>query len=108
MNKIGKMNILLVGSGGREHALVWKLKQSPLCETLICAPGNPGIAGLAECVNIGVEDIAGLVSLAKDRRVDLVVVGPEAPLTLGLSDRLREAGIPVFGPSQSAARLEGL
>lgn len=101
------MNILLIGSGGREHALAWKLKQSPLCDTLICAPGNPGIAALAECVNIGVEDISGLVGLAKDRRVDLVVVGPEAPLTLGLADRLREIGIPVFGPSQAAARLEG-
>jgi phosphoribosylamine--glycine ligase len=101
------MKVLVVGSGGREHALCWKIAQSPLCETLICAPGNVGIGQVAELAPVGAEDLAGLVALAKDRAVDLVVVGPEAPLVLGLADALRVVGIPVFGPGKGAAELEG-
>ncbi len=101
------MNILLIGSGGREHAIAWKLKQSPKVTHLICAPGNPGIAQYAECVNIGVTDFDKIEKLAKDRRVDLVVIGPEDPLALGLTDRLQKAGFKVFGPNKAAARLEG-
>ncbi len=101
------MKVLLVGSGGREHALAWKLRQSPRLDKLYCAPGNAGIAQIADCVPIGAEDVAKLVDFAKSHAVDFVVVGPEAPLTLGLADRLREAGFPVFGPSQAAAQLEG-
>ena len=101
------MKVLVVGGGGREHALCWKLKQSPLLSRLWCAPGNAGIADVAECVAIGAEDVARLVAFAQDNAVDLVVVGPEAPLVLGLADRLKEAGIKVFGPSAAAAALEG-
>jgi phosphoribosylamine--glycine ligase len=101
------MKVLLVGSGGREHALAWKLRQSSKLSKLYCAPGNAGISDLAECVAVGAEDVDGLVRFATDKGIDFVVVGPEAPLTLGLADRLREAGIPTFGPSASAARLEG-
>ncbi len=101
------MRILVVGSGGREHALCWAIKQSPLCEALYCAPGNAGIAEEAELVAIGAEDIDALVGFAKDQAIDFVVVGPEAPLVLGLADRLREEGISVFGPSAAAAALEG-
>ncbi|MCB9978942.1 MAG: phosphoribosylamine--glycine ligase [Rhodospirillales bacterium] len=101
------MNILLIGSGGREHALAWKLASSPLCSRLIAAPGNPGIAEHAECVSVQADDVEGLVALAQDRKIDFVVPGPEVPLVLGLADRLRAIGIPVFGPSQAAARLEG-
>ena len=101
------MKVLVVGGGGREHALCWKLKQSPLLSRLWCAPGNAGIADVAECVAIGAEDVARLVAFAQDNAVDLVVVGPEAPLVLGLADRLKEAGVKVFGPSAAAAALEG-
>ena len=101
------MKVLVVGGGGREHALCWKLKQSPLLTRLWCAPGNAGIADVAECVAIGAEDIPKLVEFAKTNAVDLVVVGPEAPLVLGLADRLKDAGIKVFGPSAAAAALEG-
>jgi len=101
------MKVLVVGGGGREHALCWKLKQSPLLTRLWCAPGNAGIKDVAECVAIGAEDVAKLVAFARDNEVDLVVVGPEAPLVLGLADRLKEAGIKVFGPSAAAAALEG-
>lgn len=100
------MRILLVGSGGREHALAWKLKQSRSCDYLLCAPGNAGIAQLVDCKPVAVDDIDGLVKLAQDERIDFVVVGPEIPLSLGLADRLTEAGIPTFGPSQKAAQLE--
>ncbi len=100
------MRILLVGGGGREHALVWAIAASPLCERLYAAPGNAGIAQEAECLAVGAEDVEGLVRAAKDKAVDLVVVGPEAPLVLGLADRLREEGISVFGPSAAAAELE--
>lgn len=101
------MKILLVGSGGREHALAWQLAQSDKCDALFCAPGNAGIAEYAERVDIGAEEIESLVAFAKDRAIDLVIVGPEAPLVAGLADRLTEAGIKVFGPSAAAARLEG-
>ncbi|WP_447758558.1 phosphoribosylamine--glycine ligase [Sphingopyxis fribergensis] len=101
------MNILLVGSGGREHALSWQLAQSPSCAKLYAAPGNPGIEAHAECVAIAADDIAGLIAFVKAHAIDFVVVGPEAPLVAGLADRLREIGIPAFGPSAAAARLEG-
>ena len=101
------MNILLVGSGGREHALAWKLAQSPSCTTLYCAPGNAGIAAQAECVDIGVGDTDALVAFAKEKDVGLVVVGPEDPLVGGLADAMNDAGIPAFGPSAKAAQLEG-
>ncbi|MBF0325136.1 phosphoribosylamine--glycine ligase [Magnetospirillum moscoviense] len=101
------MKVLVVGGGGREHALCWKIKQSPLLSRLWCAPGNAGIESVAECVAIGAEDVAGLVAFAKTNAVDLVIAGPEAPLVLGLADRLKEEGIRVFGPTQAAALLEG-
>jgi phosphoribosylamine--glycine ligase len=101
------MNILLIGSGGREHALAWFLKQSPQCGKLYCAPGNPGIADSAECVDIAADDLAALVAFAVEREIDLVVVGPEGPLVAGLADWMRDAGIPTFGPSANAAQLEG-
>ena len=101
------MNILLIGSGGREHALAWFLKKSPECGKLYCAPGNPGISDSAECVDIGVDDLVALVAFAIEKKIDLVVVGPEGPLVAGLGDRIREAGIAVFGPSAAAAQLEG-
>ena len=101
------MKVLVVGGGGREHALCWAIARSPLLTRLYCAPGNAGIAAVAECVPTGAEDVGGLVAAARERAVDLVVVGPEAPLTLGLADKLAAAGIRVFGPSQAAAALEG-
>jgi phosphoribosylamine---glycine ligase len=101
------MRILVVGGGGREHALVWKISQSPLAEKVFCAPGNPGTARHAENVAVAADDVEGLVRWAVGNRIDFVVVGPEAPLVLGLADRLSEAGIAVFGASAAAARLEG-
>jgi phosphoribosylamine--glycine ligase len=101
------MRVLLIGSGGREHALAWKLSASPLLTKLYCAPGNPGIATVAELVDIGVDDHQALIAFAKDKKIDLVVVGPEAPLVAGLSDEMRAEGIRVFGPSKAAAQLEG-
>ncbi len=101
------MNILLIGGGGREHALAWKLAQSPLCDTLYAAPGNPGIAEDAECVVLAVIDHAAVLSFCAARAIGLVVIGPEAPLVDGLADTLRDAGVPVFGPSAKAAQLEG-
>ncbi len=101
------MNILLIGSGGREHALAWKMAQSPLCHTLFCAPGNAGICEQAECVSLDVDDFAAVARFCKDNDVKLVVVGPEAPLVAGLADALAEEGIPVFGPRKQAAMLEG-
>ena len=100
------MKVLLVGGGGREHALAWKLAQSPRLTRLYAAPGNPGIAAHADCVPVRDTDLDGLVALARRERVELAVIGPEVPLSLGLRDRLSDAGVPVFGPSQSAARLE--
>ncbi len=101
------MRILVVGGGGREHALAWKIAASPLCDLLWCAPGNGGIAQVADCVAIGSEDLDGIVRFARENKVDFVVVGPEAPLVAGLVDRLSEAGIAAFGPDAAAARLEG-
>ena len=101
------MKVLLVGSGGREHALAWALAASEKCEALYCAPGNAGIESCAECLDIGVEDIEALVDFAKDQAIDLVVVGPEAPLVKGLADALDQEGIAVFGPNAKAAQLEG-
>ncbi|MBB5746090.1 phosphoribosylamine--glycine ligase [Brevundimonas variabilis] len=100
------MNILLVGSGGREHALAWKIAQSPLVKRLICAPGNPGIETYAELAPVKADDAQGLVVLAREMRADLVVVGPEAALANGLADRLAAAGILCFGPTSKAAQLE--
>ncbi|MDH5721828.1 MAG: phosphoribosylamine--glycine ligase [Alphaproteobacteria bacterium] len=101
------MKILLVGSGGREHALAWRLKKSQSCQKLYCAPGNAGIAEQAECVDIQVSEIDKIVEFARDKIIDLVVVGPENPLVDGLADKLRAENIPVFGPSKAAAQLEG-
>ncbi|RXF74098.1 phosphoribosylamine--glycine ligase [Hansschlegelia zhihuaiae] len=101
------MKVLLLGSGGREHALAASLAKSPLLTRLIAAPGNPGIARHAECMPVAVDDLDGIVRLATEQAVDLVVVGPEAPLVAGVVDRLAEAGIKAFGPSAAAARLEG-
>jgi phosphoribosylamine--glycine ligase len=100
------MRILVVGGGGREHSLGWAISASPLCTKLYCAPGNAGIAQVAECIDVAAEDIAGQVALAKREKIDFVVVGPEVPLAMGLADRIAEAGIKVFGPSQKAAQLE--
>jgi phosphoribosylamine--glycine ligase len=101
------MNILLIGSGGREHALAWKLAQSPNCDTLFATRGNPGIAEEADLVALNISDHAAVISFCAGHDVGLVVVGPEAPLVGGLGDSLRDAGIPVFGPNQKAAQLEG-
>jgi len=101
------MNVLLLGSGGREHALAWKLAQSPRLSRLYAAPGNPGIAAHAECVALDHDHIESVVAFARDFNIGLVVVGPEKPLVDGLADALREAGILVFGPGAAAARLEG-
>ncbi len=101
------MKILIVGSGGREHALAWRLKQSPRVTHIMAAPGNPGIAELADCVPVAADNIEGLVDLARRERPNLVIVGPEVALVSGLADRLRAIDIPVFGPSARAAMLEG-
>ncbi|GGA76923.1 phosphoribosylamine--glycine ligase [Brucella endophytica] len=101
------MKVLLIGSGGREHALAWKISASPVLDQLYCAPGNPGIAEAATCVTLDVADHAAVAAFCKEKNIDLVVVGPEAPLVAGLADDLRAAGIKVFGPSKAAAQLEG-
>ncbi len=101
------MNILVIGSGGREHALCWSLKKSPMIDTLYCAPGNGGIAEVATCINMGVEDIPAVIEFCKRHDIGFVVVGPEAPLVLGLVDALADAGIKSFGPRANAAVLEG-
>ncbi len=101
------MRALLIGSGGREHALAWKLRQSPRLDELHAAPGNPGIARLGECHPVRAEDGEGLLDLARSLDADLVVIGPEAPLVSGVADELRHAGVAVFGPSREAARIEG-
>ncbi len=101
------MKVLVVGSGGREHALCWSIAASPLCHKLYCAPGNAGIAAEAECVPIAAENVPALVEFAIEEAIDFVVVGPEAPLCAGLVDRLTEIGIKSFGPSAAAAQLEG-
>jgi phosphoribosylamine---glycine ligase len=101
------VRVLVVGSGGREHALAWKLKQSPRLEALHAAPGNPGIARLGECHPVRAEDAEGLLGICRELGIDLVVVGPELPLVAGLADFLRRNGVAVFGPSKAAAQIEG-
>lgn len=100
------MNILILGSGGREHSLAWAVMQNPKCDKLIVAPGNAGIAEIADCATLDIEDGGAVVGFAEENAIDFVIVGPEAPLAAGVSDRLRAAGIAVFGPSGAAARLE--
>jgi phosphoribosylamine--glycine ligase len=101
------MKVLVIGGGGREHALVWKLAQSPEVQKIYCAPGNAGIATLAECVDIAATDIRHLLQFAKKRRIDLTVVGPEAPLVQGIVDEFQAKGLRIFGPTAAAAMLEG-
>jgi len=101
------VKVLVVGSGGREHALAWKLAQSEALEELHAAPGNPGIAALARCHPIRMDDVEGLLGLCREHELDLVVIGPEAPLVAGVADDLRRAGVTVFGPGAEAARIEG-
>lgn len=101
------MNILLLGSGGREHALAWKMAASPLTDRLLCAPGNAGIARQAECVALDLADHAAIVAFCRKTGIDFVVVGPEAPLCAGIVDDLEATGIKAFGPTKAAARLEG-
>jgi phosphoribosylamine--glycine ligase len=101
------MNILVIGSGGREHALCWKIRQSPLCGQLYCAPGNAGIASVATCVELPQADAPAIRSFCAEKAIDLVVIGPEAPLVVGLADALRAEGLRVFGPGRGAAQLEG-
>jgi phosphoribosylamine---glycine ligase len=101
------MKVLVIGSGGREHALCWTIANSPLLTKLYCAPGNPGIASVAECIDINVLDIPSLVAFAQDNGMDLVIPGPEAPLVAGLTDAMEDAGIPCCGPTKAAAQLEG-
>ncbi|EKO3501327.1 phosphoribosylamine--glycine ligase [Vibrio fluvialis] len=103
------MRVLIIGSGGREHALGWKVAQTPTVETVFIAPGNAGTALEAKLqnVNIAVEDVAGLVAFAQDNEIELTIVGPEAPLVIGVVDAFRAAGLPIFGPTQAAAQLEG-
>ncbi|WP_068306299.1 phosphoribosylamine--glycine ligase [Pararhodobacter sp. CCB-MM2] len=100
------MNILILGGGGREHALAWAIKQNPKCDKLIVAPGNAGIAAIAECASVNPEDGAAVVAFCEENAIDFVVIGPEAPLAAGVADALRAAGILCFGPSAEAARLE--
>src|SRR5689334_14152812 len=100
------MKVLVVGGGGREHAMVWTLAQSPRRPQIFCAPGNAGIASLATCVSIKAEDIAGLKHFVQREAIDLTIVGPEAPLALGIVDEFRKAKLKIFGPTKQAARLE--
>jgi len=102
-----KLSILVVGGGGREHALVWKIRQSNLVGQIYCAPGNPGVSGMAECVKIPQNDIPALLNFARDKEVDLTVVGPEDPLVNGIVDEFEAQGLNIFGPSQKAAEIEG-
>jgi phosphoribosylamine--glycine ligase len=100
------MNILILGGGGREHALAWAVMQNPKCDKLIVAPGNAGIAQIAECARLDIENGAAVVAFCEENAIDFIIIGPEAPLAAGVADRLREAGLLVFGPSKEAARLE--
>lgn len=101
------MRVLVVGQGGREHALCTKIAQSPLCDELFCAPGNAGIANIASCSDVSVDDTVGLINLCREKSIDFVVIGPEDSLVAGLADELEVNGFPTFGPSKLAARLEG-
>ena len=100
------MKVLLIGSGGREHALAWKIRQSPFLSKLYAAPGNGGICELAECISIPVEDVNGLLQFAREKDIDLTIVGPEAPLALGIVDRFQKEGLKIFGPTQAASQIE--
>ena len=100
------MNILILGGGGREHALAWAVLQNPKCDRLVVAPGNAGIAQIAECARLDILDGGAVAEFAQEESIDFVIVGPEAPLAAGVADRLRNAGILVFGPSKAAAELE--
>src|SRR5271169_4595481 len=100
------MKVLVIGGGGREHALVWKIAQSPKVTKIYAAPGNAGIAQLAECVPVKAEDISGLLAFAKAKAIDLTIVGPEGPLSLGIVDDFTKAGLRAFGPSGKAAEIE--
>ena len=100
------VDILVLGGGGREHAICWRLRQSPRCGRLLCAPGNAGIAEVAQCVHLAITDPAAVVEFVRANNIALVVVGPEAPLVAGVADALRAADIPVVGPSAAAAELE--
>ena len=100
------MKVLVVGSGGREHALCWAFAKSPLCSTLFCAPGNPGIEEIATCLPVKADDVSALVAASLENEIDFVMIGPEVPLSLGLADALRTAGLTCFGPSKAAAQLE--
>ena len=100
------MNILILGSGGREHALAWAVMQNPKCDRLVVAPGNAGMAQIADCAKLDIEDGDAVVTFAQENTIDFVIIGPEAPLAKGVADRLREVGIKVFGPSAEAAKLE--
>jgi len=100
------VNILILGGGGREHSLAWAVLQNPKCDKLIVAPGNAGIAEIADCAALDIEDAGAVVGFAEENAIDFVIIGPEAPLAAGVSDRLRDAGFAVFGPSQAAAQLE--
>lgn len=101
------MKVLIVGSGGREHAIAWKLAQSSKVDKLYCAPGNAGIAALAECISVKAEDIEGIKNLCIEKKIDMAVIGPEVPLSMGITDVLNEAGVRVFGPDKNCAQLEG-
>ena len=101
------MKVLVVGGGGREHALVWKIAQSPKVGNIYCAPGNAGIAEHAECVSIKADDVQQLVSFAEKNKIDLTLVGPEIPLTLGIVDEFEKRGLRICGPNKSAAVIEG-
>src|ERR1700730_17269429 len=101
------MRVLVVGQGAREHAIAWKLRQSPLVKEIYAAPGNAGIAAVADCVNIGVADIIEIADFAEKLKIDLTVVGPELPLTLGIVDEFQKRELPIFGPTRLAAELEG-
>ena len=101
------MKVLVIGSGGREHALVWKISQSPKVDKIYCAPGNAGIAQQAECVAIKADDLDGLLAFAQQNQIDLTVVGPEVPLTMGIVDKFQKQGLKIFGPSGKAAEIEG-
>ena len=101
------MKVLVVGGGGREHALAWKIRQSPRVKQIFCAPGNPGTHGIAENVDIPADDIEALLNFALEKKIDLTVVGPEQPLVMGICDRFREKGLRIFGPSAAAAQIEG-
>ncbi|MBQ4339503.1 MAG: phosphoribosylamine--glycine ligase, partial [Firmicutes bacterium] len=98
--------VLVVGGGGREHAICWKLAQSKEIEKLYCAPGNAGIADTAECVGISAEDIEGICAFAKEKEIDLAVIGPEVPLSMGIVDALEAVGVKAFGPNKKCAQLE--